>query len=61
MILCVCRGVSEREVDETIGCGAATVDDVVRRCGAGGDCGTCHDEIRQLLRTSTRPALEFAA
>jgi len=61
MILCVCRGVSASTVDETIGCGAASVEEVVRRCGAGGDCGTCHDEIRELLRTASRPALEVAA
>lgn len=61
MILCVCRGVSEHEVGETIGRGAASVEEVARHCGAGRDCGTCRDEIRDLLRTSARPSIEVAA
>ncbi len=61
MIVCVCRGVSEREVGESIAGGAVSVDAVVRQCGAGGDCGSCHDEIRQLLRSTCRPPIEAAA
>src|SRR5262249_58810045 len=42
MILCICRGVSEREVVEAGRCGARTLEDGSRRCGgAGGDCGSC--------------------
>lgn len=52
MMLCLCRGVSEREVGESIAGGAASVEAIVRRCGAGGDCGACHDEIRELLDTA---------
>jgi bacterioferritin-associated ferredoxin len=61
MILCVCRGVSEREVGETIGRGAASVDEVAHHCGAGLDCGTCRHDIHELLRTSARPSIEVAA
>lgn len=61
MVLCVCRGVSEHEVGETIAKGAGSVDAVVRRCGAGGDCGACLDEIRDLLCGARRPAFEVAA
>jgi bacterioferritin-associated ferredoxin len=42
MILCICRGVSEREVSEAVRCGARTLEEVSIRCdGAGGDCGSC--------------------
>jgi bacterioferritin-associated ferredoxin len=62
MMLCVCRGVSEGEVGESIAGGAASVEAVVRRCGAGGDCGACHDEIRELLDAATcRPRTLGAA
>lgn len=62
MILCVCQGVTEREIGETIAGGAASVEAVVRQCGAGGDCGSCHDEIRQLLHSpGPSSRLEVAA
>jgi bacterioferritin-associated ferredoxin len=42
MILCMCRGISERDVVEALRCGARTLEDVSRQCdGAGGDCGSC--------------------
>lgn len=42
MILCMCRGISDRDVVEAVRCGARTVEDVSRHCdGAGGDCGSC--------------------
>jgi bacterioferritin-associated ferredoxin len=42
MIVCVCRGVSERQVVEAVRCGARTLEDVARQCdGAGTDCGSC--------------------
>jgi len=61
MILCVCQGVSERAVCETIVEGAESIDAVTRRCGAGGDCGSCHDEIREMIHAAARPALHVAA
>jgi bacterioferritin-associated ferredoxin len=42
MIVCICRGISDRDVVEAVRCGARTLEDVSRRCdGAGGDCGSC--------------------
>ena len=42
MIVCICRGISDREVVEAVRCGARTLEDVSLRCdGAGGDCGSC--------------------
>ena len=42
MIVCSCRGISDRDVVEAVRCGARTLEDVSRRCdGAGGDCGSC--------------------
>jgi bacterioferritin-associated ferredoxin len=50
MIVCVCRGVSEREVREAVRCGARTLADVSRSCdGAGGDCGSCLARIQRHL------------
>jgi len=50
MILCVCRGVSDREIVDAVRCGARTVDEVARCCaGAGGDCGACQPFIERYL------------
>lgn len=59
MIVCMCRGVTDRDVDQVISSGADSVDDVVRRCGAGGDCGTCLDDICE--RLSRAPGAMHAA
>src|SRR4030095_1922744 len=39
MIVCLCRGVSERHIEATVAAGATTVGDVSRACGAATDCG----------------------
>ena len=43
MILCLCRGVSDRAVEAMIADGASSVAQIERACGAGGDCGACGD------------------
>ena len=50
MIVCLCKGVSCSTVRRAIACGAETLDEVGRACGAGTDCGSCHSEVQHLLR-----------
>jgi bacterioferritin-associated ferredoxin len=46
MIVCLCRGVSDREIDEAVRRGARSVDEVSRECAGAGDCcGTCRPLI----------------
>jgi bacterioferritin-associated ferredoxin len=45
MYVCVCNAVTDREVDQAIEDGALTRDAVTKACGAGGDCGACHEMI----------------
>ena len=49
MILCLCHGKSERDVDAAIRAGADSVEAVGDRCGAGTGCGACVEEIAQRL------------
>jgi bacterioferritin-associated ferredoxin len=49
MIVCLCYGKSEREVDAEIRAGADTVEAVGDRCGAGTGCGACIAEIAQRI------------
>ena len=61
MILCLCRGVSDREVAEAVQSGASTVAEVRRACGAGMECGTCLADIREHLEAAGPRACPRAA
>ena len=49
MILCICKAVTDREVDAAIRDGARSVAEVSRACGAGRDCGCCVRTIEQRI------------
>lgn len=49
MIVCLCLAVNERKIREAVLDGACTVAQVTRDCGAGGDCGACRRDIKQLI------------
>ena len=48
MIVCLCRGVSDRTVRNAIDDGARSVRDL-QRCGIGDQCGSCHNALRKML------------
>lgn len=50
MYVCICRRVSDTELRNTIAAGAESLDDVGQQCGAGTDCGACHEEIADFLQ-----------
>ena len=49
MIVCLCRGVSDRAVRAVIRAGAETEDEVGELCGAGTCCGGCQPTITELI------------
>jgi bacterioferritin-associated ferredoxin len=49
MIVCLCRGVSERHIETVVADGARTPGDVARASGAGTDCGACHHLVAALV------------
>lgn len=51
MIICICRGKSDREISRVIDNGATTVRDL-QRCGIGDQCGSCHVSLRGMLAAS---------
>ena len=53
MIVCLCRGVSERHIEDTVAAGAKTVGDVSRACGAATDCGACHSLVAALVEEAS--------
>lgn len=49
MVVCHCRAVSDRIIRQTVERGAADVEEIATRCGAGSDCGGCRPTIEMLL------------
>jgi bacterioferritin-associated ferredoxin len=49
MFVCVCHAVTDTEVTRAIEGGASTREQVTRACGAGGDCGACHEHIEDMI------------
>ena len=49
MYVCLCKGVTDRTVRETIRAGNHTAEDVARACGAGNGCGCCMQDIEELI------------
>jgi len=48
-MICVCHGVSRKQIDAAIAGGDATVEVLGRNLKAGTNCGSCIPELRQLL------------
>jgi bacterioferritin-associated ferredoxin len=49
MYVCVCRAVTDKQVEAAIEAGARTVQDVTKACCAGDDCGACHQVIEGMI------------
>ncbi len=52
MIICLCLGVSEKQIRTCIAEGACSVEAVGNACGAGTGCGTCQRTIAGLVAES---------
>jgi len=52
LLLCICKAVTDRDVDAAVHAGALSVDEVGACCGAGTDCGACREAIEERIETS---------
>lgn len=52
MIVCVCRGVSDREVRQAVDDGASCLRELEARC-IGDRCGMCVNSLRNLIVEQT--------
>ena len=50
MLICHCRGVSDRAIRNAIRRGAKTPREVAAACGAGTSCGGCRPAVTQIVR-----------
>jgi bacterioferritin-associated ferredoxin len=51
MYVCLCHGVTSREVAEAVAQGACTSNQVAAVCGAGSDCGRCRRTVQSIIAT----------
>ena len=49
MYVCICKAVTDSRINQSIDDGAQTREEVTRACGAGGDCGACHQMIEDMI------------
>jgi bacterioferritin-associated ferredoxin len=60
MLVCHCRGVSDRQIKRAVKNGACTLRDVARETGAGMRCGGCRSNVAQVvqeaMKTEFRPS-----
>ena len=55
MIVCHCKGTTDRQIRTALACGASCGEDVGRACGGSGTiCGGCRPTIETLVREGAR-------
>jgi bacterioferritin-associated ferredoxin len=60
VIICICRGKSERAIEKAIDNGAGSIRDL-QRCGIGDQCGSCHNSLRNMLAAAAAAKAAVAA
>jgi bacterioferritin-associated ferredoxin len=61
MYVCICSGVSDRQVRAALAAGARTLDDLSMALGVGVGCGCCRDAAREYIDAAGRCAGDCAA
>jgi len=49
MIVCLCNGVTERDIQRELSQGCCSLEDLAMRTGCGTTCGCCRDVARSLV------------
>ncbi|HTQ73164.1 MAG TPA: bacterioferritin-associated ferredoxin [Burkholderiales bacterium] len=57
MYVCLCNGVTDRDIREAVSRGARSVKDLRRELGVASDCGKCAGCAREVLSEARRDAV----
>lgn len=49
MYLCICKALTDKQINQAVDLGARTFGDLSARFGIGTECGKCVDSIREFL------------
>ncbi|MDP6931372.1 MAG: (2Fe-2S)-binding protein [Myxococcota bacterium] len=60
MIVCLCEGLTDRDLQCAIEQGADTVDRLKSSCGAGEGCGSCSQTLMELIDTTCTDRIQAA-
>lgn len=52
MLVCHCRGVSDRQIKRAVKNGACSLREVARATGAGMRCGGCRENVAQVVEAA---------
>ena len=52
MFVCICMGITDKDISEAVKNGAKTVSDITMITGAGSGCGSCAAETMKILEKS---------
>ncbi len=52
MYVCICKGVTEREIHEAAGRGAHSLKDLRRELGVASECGKCAEDAKRCLKAA---------
>ena len=58
MYVCICNGVTDRQIREAAAAGCTTVAELTMRTGAGATCGSCLDMAMGILQSAQPVARE---
>jgi bacterioferritin-associated ferredoxin len=61
VIVCHCRGTSDRDIRRAIRCGASNLGEVARVCGAASGCGGCAGTVLEIMASESDAGAERAA
>ncbi len=50
MVICLCKGVSDKRIRQLIDSGAKSLRDIMASCQAGSDCGSCVCAVKEMLQ-----------
>ena len=49
MLVCQCRGITDRQIRRLVRDGAGSARDIARATGAGRDCGGCRSDVKKVV------------
>jgi len=52
MVVCLCKGVSDKKIKSLLESGATCLRDVMTSSLAGSDCGSCICQLKEMVRKS---------
>lgn len=61
MIVCLCKGISDKKIRWLIQNGSTSVKDLMSSCQAGGDCGSCILQMKELISKESQELHETDA